>query len=389
MAPRKDFIPIQLPRIASRLTSHNVLYQEQSQGSGTTPDGQYFSSNLHKQNGRDTLLHAILPSQKSMGLVPHPQYLGGSVLHPRNTECRSGQGISSISRFQRLETSSRGFQLPPSEVGSPEYRPLCLLSLLPTRSVCNLVFRPSSNSHECIHPGLGDLLGLSLSSICPDRLMPSPNSEPAGVTHGVCSTSLTSSALVSTTIRPVHRLTSPPTSSGTSTDPGKQNPPSQTPTASWVASVSRGYQTADISAQSREILLPAWRRTTTSAYSSAWTKWSSWCSQQVNVNPLSPSLTNDLDFLTLQFHEGNEYRTVNVYRSALFAVLPLIDGHKAGSHPLVCQLLKGVFQLRPPQPHYAKTWQVLIYFIFGFKFQSFHKTFVLQACRIACSYCPR
>ena len=28
-----------------------------------------------------------------------------------------------------------GFQLPPSEVGSPEYRPLCLPSLLPTRSV--------------------------------------------------------------------------------------------------------------------------------------------------------------------------------------------------------------------------------------------------------------
>ena len=119
MAPRRDFIPYQLPRIASRLTSHNVLRQEQSQGSGTTADGQHFSSNLHKQNGRDTLPHAILPSQKSMGLVPHPQYLGDSALHPRSTECRSGQGIESISRFQRLEISSRSFQPPPSEVGSP------------------------------------------------------------------------------------------------------------------------------------------------------------------------------------------------------------------------------------------------------------------------------
>ena len=110
VAPRRDFIPYQLPRIACRLTSHNVLHQEQSQGSGTTADGQHFSSNLHKQNGRDTLPHAILPSQKSMGLVPYPQYLGDSALHSRNTECRSGQGIESISRFQRLETSSRGFQ---------------------------------------------------------------------------------------------------------------------------------------------------------------------------------------------------------------------------------------------------------------------------------------
>lgn len=53
-----------------------------------------------------------------------------------------------------------------------------------------------------------------------------------------------------------------------------------------------------------------------------------------------------------------EYRTVNVYRSALSAVLPLIDGHKAGCHPLVCQLLKGVFQLCSPQPRYATMWQV-------------------------------
>ena len=47
-----------------------------------------------------------------------------------------------------------------------------------------------------------------------------------------------------------------------------------------------------------------------------------------------------------------------MYCSALSAVLPLIDGHKVGSHPLVCQMLKGVFQLRPPQPRYATTWQV-------------------------------
>ena len=95
----------------------------------------------------------------------------------------------------------------------------------------------------------------------------------------------------------------------------------------------------------------------------------------------------------LQFHEGKEYRTVYVYRSALSAVLPLTDGHKAGSHPLICQLLKGVFQLRPPQPRYATTWQVskvvqYIYF-FGIKFQSVHKTFVLQARRIACYLLPQ
>ena len=188
--------------------------------------------------------------------------------------------------------------------------------------------------------------------------MPPPNLEPTVVTHGVCSASLASPILVSSAVGTVHRLSPTATSSGRPTNTGNQNPPRQIPSTSWVASVSRGYQTADISGERRKILLAAWRKNTTSAYSSAWTKWNSWRSQRVNVGPLSPSLTSTLDSLALHFREGKEFRTINVYRSALSAVLPLIDGHKAGSHPLVCQMLKGVCQLRPPQPHYATTWPV-------------------------------
>ena len=29
-----------------------------------------------------------------------------------------------------------------------------------------------------------------------------------------------------------------------------------------------------------------------------------------------------------------------------------------GAHPLVCQLLKGIFHLRPPEPKYSHTWSV-------------------------------
>jgi hypothetical protein len=39
-------------------------------------------------------------------------------------------------------------------------------------------------------------------------------------------------------------------------------------------------------------------------------------------------------------------------------VLPLIDSRKVGSHPLVSQLLWGIFNLRPPQPKYSHTWKV-------------------------------
>jgi len=273
--------------------------------------------------------------------VPHPRYPCVSLIHSRSAECRSRSGIQSISGLQRLETKSSGFRPSLPQVGSPEHRPLCLQTLLPTKSVCELATTPTGSSYRCVHPRLGDLSRVCLPSIHLDRPMPPTNSESTSVTPGVSSTSWASPVLVPSPIRPMHRLPCPHTNSGRPPDTESQTPPTQTLATSWVASVSRGYQVADISEKSREILLAAWRKNTASAYSCAWSKWCSWCSQWVNVDPLPPSLAHILDFFATQFQEGKEYRTINVYCSALSAVLPLIDGHKAGSHPLVCQMLKG------------------------------------------------
>jgi hypothetical protein len=80
----------------------------------------------------------------------------------------------------------------------------------------------------------------------------------------------------------------------------------------------------------------------------------SWCDQR-KINPLSTSIETIVEFLTGQYKEGKAYRSINVYRSALSAVLPLIDSWKVGSHPLVSQLLRGIFNLRPPQAKYSHT----------------------------------
>ena len=40
------------------------------------------------------------------------------------------------------------------------------------------------------------------------------------------------------------------------------------------------------------------------------------------------------------------------------SIHPKIDGYEVGSHPLVCRLLKGVFNKRPPLPKYRSTWSV-------------------------------
>jgi len=52
------------------------------------------------------------------------------------------------------------------------------------------------------------------------------------------------------------------------------------------------------------------------------------------------------------------YSSINAYRSAISSVHENVDGHTIGQHPLICRLVKGVFQTRPLLPCYSQTWDV-------------------------------
>ena len=113
----------------------------------------------------------------------------------------------------------------------------------------------------------------------------------------------------------------------------------------------------DISKESFDLMSAAWRIGTEKSYSSAWKRWSSWCSQR-GCNPVSPSIRQILQFLTEEFQNGRECSTINSYRSALSATLPAMDGCAVGQHPLGCRLLQGVFNKRRPAPRYKNVWNV-------------------------------
>ena len=59
-----------------------------------------------------------------------------------------------------------------------------------------------------------------------------------------------------------------------------------------------------------------------------------------------------------QFQEHKQYTTLSFYRSALSATLYHIDGRPVGQHPIVCHLLQGMFNERPPAPRYQQVWDV-------------------------------
>lgn len=65
-----------------------------------------------------------------------------------------------------------------------------------------------------------------------------------------------------------------------------------------------------------------------------------------------------IEYLTHLFQLGREYRTLNLHRSAISKIHPPIDSVRIGEHPLVFQLLKGIFKSRPPLPKYNNALEV-------------------------------
>ena len=96
---------------------------------------------------------------------------------------------------------------------------------------------------------------------------------------------------------------------------------------------------------------------TQSAYNSPWGKWVGWCGPR-KISPFPASVADITNFLADMIENGMEYSTINVYRSALSAYHPEIQGHKVGQHPLVVQFMKGAFYMNPPKPRYSTTCSV-------------------------------
>ena len=65
-----------------------------------------------------------------------------------------------------------------------------------------------------------------------------------------------------------------------------------------------------------------------------------------------------LDFITEEFKKGKQYSTLNTYRSAISATHIGSSGTPAGQHPLVCRLMQGIFNSRPPMPKNVILWDV-------------------------------
>ena len=122
--------------------------------------------------------------------------------------------------------------------------------------------------------------------------------------------------------------------------------------------IRRHLASRKISTAATKLILASWRDTTNANYNSAWKKWEKWCGEQ-DVPPFAADVSAVLSFLTHEFEEGKQYRSLNCYCSAISSTHLPIKRVPVGQHPLVIRLLKGAFNLRPPKPRYSHTWVYL------------------------------
>lgn len=116
---------------------------------------------------------------------------------------------------------------------------------------------------------------------------------------------------------------------------------------------------AGVSEDTSELLLSGWSWGTNTTYNAGWGHWSHWCDTR-KVDPISCGVQPFLEFITSLFTEGLEYSSINVIWSAISTTHEQIEGTPIGQHPLVKQLFKGIYNKRPPKPHYSNTWEVSV-----------------------------
>ena len=348
-----------LPGGASSLPRGEMLCQRQKRRFCAAEVGQYLSRLLHQQAGRDGVPQAKRHCQRPVAVVHEQGYYPDSRTPPRGPECSSRRRVPSDEGSLGLDAEPSGIQQDPEELGPSGSGLVCIQTDDPAGAVLQLETRPRGGGSGCVQPRLAGTAG---ESLCQPSMEPGRESVDEGMAAGDYSsadcTSVEEPAMVSSVTGVPSGFPNPsPSEEGTDhSDTPRECPSNPSPT-SRLAYLRRRYQDKEISQEGTELLLASWRQKSSKSYDSLFKKWVVWCGER-SSDPVSGPVSEVVNFLATLFKEGYQYRSLNSYRSAISSVHERVDGYEVGQHPLVSRVMKGAFNLRPPQPRYETTWDV-------------------------------
>lgn len=325
------------------------------------PNRQHHSNLLHQPQRRHSFQEIVRLGHRDLDVVHTKEYYPLRRAYSWSGQCGSRSGIQETDGFSRVDVEQNNFQQNPQEVGSSRSGPVCGQTQPSAAEVLQLRTGSRSRGSGCPGSVMEGHSNLCISSIQPSWEMPEENQtgeNPIGSANSPC---LARPVLVSDNVGE-HSGSSDitptlPSNLGESGRRSTSSSEEQQSEISRLEGVRRSMQNEGISEEAFKIMCSSWRVSTEKSYSSAWRKWLGWCHER-KLDPFPTSVKSVVDFLSFQFQQGRQYSTINSYRSALSATIPPIDGQPVGQHPLVCKLLQGMFNKRPPMPRYQTTWDV-------------------------------
>jgi len=349
--------PYKLPRITGGKPSCTNICQDSIRNNHPAENGQCVSPDLHKQDGRYALQNSYQHDQTTMDVVPGEGHQPDSSVPTRIPECDCGCRITMYDRQIRLATLPRGLSEDQQSAGSDRSRPIRLSPDKTGGEVRELETGSMGNSPGRLHSRLESTQRLCQSPLELDRKGVSVYTGTENPSDS-CGSRLEIPGLVSDPTGDAREVPPPdPTTGGPIPGQPSVGNAGNTATTGRVAYLRNRYREHELSEEASDLLLASWREKSGRTYDSLFGKWVSWCDKR-NSDPISGPVSEVVNFLTELFEQGYQYRSINNYRSAISSAHDLVDGRNIGQHPLVCRLLKGVFNKRPPLPRYSDTWKV-------------------------------
>ena len=349
-----------LPHKLPRATSGDAGSQNIPEGPGkqTRPAiiGQYNSSGVCKQSGRDSLRPGNETSQRAMDVVSRTSDSPDSTAFARERQRQGRHGVETDEGSLRLDVEPIDISIDCGNIPVPGGRSVCNTPDLTPPSFLQLETRPTGRSDGRLPPRLESNTGLCQP---PMELGGKGSGEGAksGSRPDSGGANMAVTTLVSQSTGTSERNSSENRSSGGGNSANGGSKSRGNSASSRVAYLRQHYTSQRLSGEATTLLLSSWRKKSSQSYDSLCKKWISWCSER-QADPVSGPIEDVVNFLAFLHSENYQYRSLNSYRSAIASMHAPVDGVSIGQHPLVTRLLKGAFQTRPPLPRYTGTWDV-------------------------------
>ena len=266
----------------------------------------------------------------------------------------TAQHLPGIQNTVGLETVTKYIPQDTANIWSTGSGSLCDPPVCSVPTLLQLAARSICRSNRCISPGVDPHQGVCQSTLEPGRQNTCSGTDSQSQ-PSAGSTSVEIPAMVPNTATHAGGLSQ--TDSSRNRNNGQQRQFIDAPTTSRVAHLRERYRNQQLLEDAMDLMLSSWRTKTNKSYDSLFAKWHRWCSER-SSDPFSGPIAQVANFLAYLYKEGYQYSSVNAYRSAISSVYEKVEGYTVGQHPLICRLVKGVFQSRPPLPRYTHTWDV-------------------------------